>query len=211
MKNKRFGIVILTLLTISAILIASESFENGEGQNYNLLFLVTPSGSSQDYIAEAIAKGEDDNTGQPLENIQTDDNKYYRVAGTCIGEGLLFLDEFDISGMVDSITSVVLYVQYLTDTNYDREGYIRWALDNGTLQNTTIQPHQTDIEVKESYNLFAQGVNTLAKIESLDIEFSNPGGWIPAPAIYFDYIWIEIGVENNISLYFEISTNNDHT
>ncbi|NVM55126.1 MAG: hypothetical protein HWN66_15580 [Candidatus Helarchaeota archaeon] len=181
-KKIFFGILISTLI-ISTIFLAGMIFRKGDR-------------SPLDHIAVAISKGAEDNTGQPLKNIQTDDNTYYRVQGTDLGGGLLFLDRFDISGMEGSIISAILHVQYLTVTNYDREGYIQWALINGSFQNTTIQPHQTDDEVTETYNLFAEGVNTLAEIESLKIQFSNPGGWLFAPAIYFDYIWIEIGFES---------------
>lgn len=193
-RGKCLGMVISTLLIVSTILVAGEILGNGNGspQEY-----IVAREIFENYFAEAITKGDDDNTGQPLENIQTDDDMYYRVQGTCIGGDLLFLDGFNVSGMAGSITSVILHVQYLMYTTYDREGCIRWALDNGSLHNTTIQPHQTNIEVNESYDLFTQGVNTPAEIESLDIEFSNPGGWIIAPAIYFDYIWIEVGFEVN--------------
>lgn len=154
--------------------------------NFTILSYITT-------IAKPVEKGINDTTNQSIENLQEDDGIYYTVDGsTCTNQYTLFTDSFDISGINGTVVGAILHVQYLTGLGYWGTNYIRWALDGEPLQNTTIQPHNSSSEVNESFDLFAHGIDTLAKIETLDIEFYNPGGFIPGIPVLFDYIWIEV-------------------
>ena len=149
------------------------------------------------------SKHANDNSPSALSEITADDatcDPDTKSADTA-GDGCYFVDKndvmqidtFDVSSIPDSanITGVVLHLEYGAENGYNGTNYVRY--DNGSgLTNTTIQP--TDITGWSgdlTYDLYAQGVDTKAELQNVDIEFTNNDGAAP-DAIHFDYVWIEV-------------------
>jgi hypothetical protein len=159
----------------------------GENKSYVYLFNSTVLGNIKQAIA--ITQGIGDDTSETTTNdLKIDDGIYYDVNK----QKTMFIDSFGTSGITGIVTSVLLKVQYKTDSSYTPDRKIEWALDGQTFKNTTVQILQTSIEsTPREYDLYAQGVDTLAKIQTMDIRFynSNSGGQC---GVYFDYLWLEV-------------------
>nr|WP_242521785.1 tandem-95 repeat protein [Motiliproteus sp. SC1-56] len=106
----------------------------------------------------------------------------------------MYLDGFDTSALSGTITAVTLHLRYAVsnvDKNYEGTNRVRWRLQGGTFANTTIQPTSiSGWSSDQTYNLYAQGVDTIAEIQTLDIDFTNNDG--RKEAVHFDYLWLEV-------------------
>jgi hypothetical protein len=139
-------------------------------------------------LCQPVSKGSSDTTTSDINDLKINDNLYYDIPkGT-----ILFIDSFNISGLIGNVTSVLLFVQYNTDSSYTPETFIEWAQDGKTLVNTSIKIFQTSLESSpKGYDLFTLGVDNFTEIQTLDIKFSNKdsGGQC---CVYFDYLRLEV-------------------
>ncbi|UCF07812.1 MAG: DUF2341 domain-containing protein [Thermoplasmata archaeon] len=140
-------------------------------------------------LSKPMTKGPLDNTNNNIDDLKLDDDSYYTVPKN--GK-TMFIDSFDTTGLVGRVTNAALLVQYYTQNNYDTNDNITWALDGQPLQDTDIEITQSALEVTPpGYDLFAQGVDTLEELGTLDICLINTatGGQVN---VFFDYVWIEV-------------------
>ncbi|WP_455391705.1 FG-GAP-like repeat-containing protein, partial [[Eubacterium] cellulosolvens] len=160
------------------------------GENKSYIYFGDLTNHGTEVFVKPETQGIVDDTGETsTDDLKIDDdaNVYDAPKGKT-----LFLDSFNTSGLSGTVTSVILYVQYKTDTSYTPDRNIEWAMDGQTFLNTTIQVQQSSLEVTPSgYDLYQLGVNNLTEIQTLDIRFYNndTGGQC---GVYFDYIWLEV-------------------
>ncbi|MCK5660862.1 MAG: cytochrome c3 family protein, partial [Methanosarcinales archaeon] len=158
--------------------------------------------------ATANAIGAGDTSGDILADLQADDASGAPPVTTTGGDGkysvdkalIMFIDGFDTSGMSGTVSAATLWVQYSVEGGYNGNNPIQWALDGGALSSTGIVPVDPETDVISSYNLYAQGVDTLSEISTLDIEFTNNDASGP-DAVSFDYVWLEVTYSGGSSTY----------
>jgi hypothetical protein len=139
-------------------------------------------------FCQPVTKGGSDTTSSDINDLKINDNLYYEIPK----DTTLFIDSFNISGLTGNVTSVLLNVQYYTDSSYTPDKYIKWALDGQTLKNTTMQVIENGLEVTPwGYDLYALGVDNISEIQTLDVQFynSDSGGQC---CVYFDYLQLEV-------------------
>ncbi len=140
-----------------------------------------------------------DTTIDSLVDIQADDAAGASPSAVVAADGwytvdkgiVLFMDGFDITGLSGTVTEATLEVQYSVEGGYTGSNAIQWALDGGGLASTGITPANGQLDQIGTYDLFAQGVDTLAEISTLDVEFTSNDGAGPT-AVSFDYIKIMV-------------------
>ncbi|MDI6855809.1 MAG: FG-GAP-like repeat-containing protein [Candidatus Thermoplasmatota archaeon] len=120
-------------------------------------------------LARPTEKGPQDDTGADLTHAQLNDELYYNVSGNRV----LYFTRWNTSEMSGTITGVVLWVQYKTDSGYQGNKNITWALEGTPLSNTTIMPYDTQNEITIGFDLFEQGVDTFDEIADLNVSFEN--------------------------------------
>ena len=144
-----------------------------------------------------------DTTGDAIADIQTDNASGASPSGVTIGDGwytvdksdVIFIDGFNTTGISGIITGVVLNVQYSVEAGYGGSNPIQWALDAGTLTTTGITPVNGEEDKVASYDLYAQGIDTVDEISTLNVEFTNDdnGG---NDAVSFDYVFVTFTYNN---------------
>ncbi|MEE9152118.1 MAG: C25 family cysteine peptidase [Thermoplasmata archaeon] len=125
--------------------------------------------------------------------LKKDDDSYYVAEA----QKTMYVDGFDIAtaNPLATLEYAMLHVQYKGPNGYDGDSKVRFSLEGGTLQNTTIQP--TDLNNKESsdesFDLLghAGSPNTVSDLADMDIEFTENGVGGGSKDIPFDYIRIE--------------------
>ena|GEM_PF-3626108 len=164
-----------------------------------------PAGGSGDTYPNAIDPT--DTTTEAITEIQTDNAAGASPSVVVVGDGwytvdkgfIMFMDGFDISAFSGLVTAATLEVQFSVEAGYAGVNAVQWALDGGVLATTGIVPIDGNVDRIATYNLFAQGVDTLAEINTLDIAYTNddPGG---PDAVSFDYVKISITTSGTYSL-----------
>lgn len=158
------------------------------GGPYNLT--ATAKSATQDTTADVIADVQaDDVSGATPSKVATDDGWYTVDGGPT--NGVMFLEGFNTTNMSGTVLAAVLEVQYSVEAGYTGGNYVTWALDGLTLSSTPIQPIDGEVDKVATYDLFAQGVDTLDEIATLDIEFTNNDP-PAADAVSFDYVFIRV-------------------
>ena len=153
---------------------------------------VLPNGQTGDTSGDLLSDITSDNaTCNPdtLSAVSSGDTCYTIDKGA-----IMLLNSFDTSAIPNGsiVTGAVLHLQYGAENGYaPTTAYVRYNNGSG-LTNTTINP--TDItgwSADLTYDLYAQGVDTLSEVQNVDIEFasSDTGG---ADAVHFDYVWITV-------------------
>lgn len=141
------------------------------------------------------AKAIDDDTGSDLERIQENDTRGYQVS-----KGMtLSMETFNTITQNDPVESAMLYVKYwVNDTGYSGNNSVMWKLETDAIwSNTGIKPLDTEIcSVLKSFDLYANGVDTIDKLANLDIQFMNDDGG-SAQSVNFDYMWITFKASSN--------------
>jgi len=170
---------------------------NGEGDPL-------PQGDGDPTVnATANAIGTSDTTGDTLSDLQADDVSGDSPTKVVTDDGwytidqgdVMFIDGFDTTGISGVITDVVLTVQYSVESGYGGSNPVKWALDGQTLASTGITPTDGEVDKVATYDLYAQGVDTIDEISTLDIEFTNNDP--PGPdAVSFDYVFITVTYDN---------------
>ena len=139
-----------------------------------------------------------DNTNQIIGNLTDDDEVYYKVIGD--GTRIMWIINFDTTGMSGQITGVMLYVQYKTEAGYSETEPIK--IHNGSSWvNTGIVPENQGSDFDDSDDIYALGVDSWSKISGLHVRFSNPSS---NKDVDFDYMAVNVSVaggeEANITL-----------
>jgi hypothetical protein len=172
------------------------------------------SGAGTSNATPAI-KGASDNTNDALADIQANDISGSSPSSVFLNDGwytvdrnrIMFIDGFNTSGMSGSVSDVKLWVKYSVENGYRGDNQIRWSRDGGALNNTGIRPANEDQNVIRSYDLSAQGINNLAQISTLNIEFSNNDGGDSSDSVSFDYVWIQATYSGITTYALNITTN----
>ncbi|MCG2826814.1 MAG: C25 family cysteine peptidase [Thermoplasmatales archaeon] len=171
--------------------------------------------SSETGNAVANATGGSDTTTDALADLQVDDVSGASPSAVVTDDGwytvdkgyIMFVGGFDTSVMTGSVSAVTLWVQFSVEAGYTGTNPIQWALDAQALSSTGIIPVDGDVDRTASYNLYAQGVDTIAKISTLDVEFTSNDGGGPT-AVSFDYVWVTVTYSGSVVNYqMEIQAN----
>ena len=146
------------------------------------------------YIAPTLV-GDEDTTGMPIVNIQTNDDVRYDVKNPNTPNSVMHVTDFPVDELngEGEITNAIMWIQYSTDKDYginDHErSYLYYHAGNGWHE--SLRPIRNGnnwrAETTSSYNLFAEGVNTREQLEQLQFYLDNVDG-----TGYFS------GTENNI-------------
>ncbi len=106
-------------------------------------------------------------------------------------KAITWLDAWNTGTGSNPITGATLRVEYSVVTGYTGTNSIRFSLnEGGAWTSTGITPAAGQTNIVATFNLFAAGVDTLAEIQTLDIEFTSNDGAAPSN-VYFDYFWVE--------------------
>ena len=156
------------------------------------------SATTENAIPSAI--GASDTTGDLLADVQSDDASGASPSSVVLGDGWytvdkskkMVIDGFDTSGMSGTVTAATLKVQYSVEAGYIGRKAVEWRFEDGCWRNTSIRPADGEVDQIGSYDLYAKGVDTLAKISTLDIMFTNNDCGMMRDAVSFDYVLIEV-------------------
>ena len=148
--------------------------------------------------------GESDTTGDTMGDVQADDTSGASPSKVATGDywytvdqdAVMFIDGFDTTGISGIITGVVLNVQYSVEAGYSGSNPVKWARNGQTLNSTGIAPVDGQVDQVASYDLYAQGVDTVGEISTLDVEFTNNDPTAPADAVSFDYVFVTVTYNN---------------
>ncbi|MEW5760584.1 MAG: hypothetical protein AB1779_07445, partial [Candidatus Thermoplasmatota archaeon] len=123
-----------------------------------------------------------------INDIKNDDNQYYPVNKN--GRWVQ-ITSWDTADLVEPFTKVELKVAWYTETGYTTNDYIKWDFDGGTDWKNAIQITASTVETTASFDLRAQGIDTISEIAGLEVYFKNnePSN---GKDVYFDYWWIEV-------------------
>jgi len=170
------------------------------GENRSYIFLGGPGIFTSNLSKAATQHSTLDITSEAnTADLQDNDDVYYDVDK----DKVMFIDSFDVAGISDAVCGAKLFVQYYTDVGYPSPGttYIRWALDGQSFSDTHVLVSESTTEVTpQGFNLFDLGVDTLAEIQTLDVEFTNGDTKNPGDTVYFDYMWIEVKTKEGRSV-----------
>ncbi len=157
---------------------------------------------------EPLTKAPEDNTGSSLGRIKKDDGEAYAVQK---GE-TLSMETFNTGIQTEPILSAQLVLEYWVENiGYSGTESVMWKLETDpTFNSTGITPINTEQEpVVATFDLYANGVDTLDKIANLDIQFLNGDGGT-GQIVNFDYIWVKIrGCPGSLGLIWEPSPSPD--
>lgn len=144
-----------------------------------------------------------DTTTETLSEITSDNSSVNpdTLSAVAAGDGTYTVDQSKVMYFIDfdtaaiptgsTISAASLNLQYGGENGYNGTASVRYN-NGGGLTNTTITPSDiTGFSAEQSYNLYSAGVDTLAEVAAVDIEFTN-GDTGGADAIHFDYLWITI-------------------
>ncbi|MCX6000062.1 MAG: hypothetical protein NTU41_10885 [Chloroflexi bacterium] len=150
----------------------------------------------------AAAKSPGDNTGDTLNNLNTDNDSGTGWSTSSVNTGdavytviknkRMYIDTWDVSSIPVSatITGAVLHVQCGATSGYNGTNQVRY--DNGAgLTNTGIVPKVAGWSADLTYDLYSHGVNTRSEIQNVDIEFYN-STTSGTRVVNFDYVWIVV-------------------
>lgn len=130
-------------------------------------------------------------TGTPPTNPVTGDN-WYTVAQTKV----MSIEQWNMSEVANgTIESVTLIVRYTVQAGYTGSNYIQYAIEGDALADTTIRPLSGQTNYYARYDLMAKGVDTIAEIFNLDIQFTNNDVGGPH-SVSFDRVDIKVGIFN---------------
>jgi hypothetical protein len=138
--------------------------------------------------ARQSAIGVSDTTGSDPDRLLEDDGMAYSVIKTKAME----IESFDTGTQNNPVTSATLTIEYwVENTDYTGNKFIMWKKETDPLYKSTgIQPLNTEVGPQvRTYDLYAQGVDTINEIAGLDIYFENNDGQ-KSQMVNFDYIWV---------------------
>jgi hypothetical protein len=157
------------------------------------------------FRSEPQAKGLNDTTGQLLANVQKSDGVAYNVAPAPLNQMLLQSFYVNPSDYGKTVASVTLHVQYSADSGYNGNANVLWSTNGVNYVSTGIKPSSSVLNVHATYNLYANGVDTVGELLSLEIAFQNTGS---AGAVRFDAVWLEVTYAEGRYLEWQYETPN---
>jgi len=150
--------------------------------------IAAESGNSAVLKPMANVTTEDTTDGNVSELWFEDDGKTYHVgAGESMSVG-----SFDTSALSTDPTSVTLVLKFSASMTYNGALSITYAIDPNPYNSLNIFPLAGDTNRGENASLFALGVDTLAEISNLKINFTHNGD---SGNVQFDvmYLVVEVG------------------
>ncbi|MCK4614524.1 MAG: FG-GAP repeat protein, partial [Thermoplasmata archaeon] len=141
----------------------------------------------------ATVKGIHDDTQKLLSKVQHNDNERYLVNP----KKKLHIHNFTIDEIKGEITEVTLRVQYITDQYYgynqQERNWMKVRIGDGEWMDTIRPTDHHNSEHTETFDLFANGINTLEQLEKLEIFFESwEGKQGNDHYIHFDFIHLDI-------------------
>ncbi len=146
--------------------------------------LFSAGGGTANALPSVIEAG--DTAGTTVAQINGDDG----TTNTIGKNGIMWIDNFDTSGNPDPVSAATLWMKFSTQAGHGATNDVEFSInEGGAWLGTGIVPTDGDNNRVASYNIFADGVDTIAEIAALDVHYINndPGG---ADAVYFDYVWV---------------------
>lgn len=158
----------------------------------------------KNYDAPADQKGDEDTTTTNWGLIKNKDGNGAHVEE----DETLHVDTFDLEDVDDNaITGASLKIRYKTNPEYNGTAALEYALEGEEFADSTIVPTNRGSYKKESFDLFAIGIDTKEELEDLDVRFTNnstdgvpagPTGLIGVLSeedscdVIIDYLWIDL-------------------
>jgi hypothetical protein len=132
-------------------------------------------------------KSGNDNTGQNIANLQTNNSVAYNVtAGTTMWIADHYVDS-TYSGKMASYVKLIM--RYYVDSGYSGTSYVQWAFTpSGPFISTTIRPTSSNTSYVQAQYVFPWNVNTYDLVKNLQIKFVNTGG----ATVHFDYMIMQV-------------------
>ncbi|HPR98363.1 MAG TPA: type IV pilin [Methanomassiliicoccales archaeon] len=128
-----------------------------------------------------------DNTGQDINNLKYDDGVTYNVdSGTTMHVRSFAMDS---TYSTKPITQVILRVQYSATAGYNGNNYIKYSLNGTTFFNTNMLPTSSSLDVNQTFDLKAAGIDTWSELQSLRVMFVHNG---TSDTVQFDYVRLEL-------------------
>ncbi|MBI0581571.1 MAG: FG-GAP repeat protein, partial [Methanomassiliicoccales archaeon] len=128
-----------------------------------------------------------DDTGQDINYLKNDDGVTYNVASLKTLHTRSFA--VDSTYSTKPVTQVMLRVEYSATADYDGTQYVQYSLDGTNFFNTTMLPTSSSLDVVQTFDLKAAGIDTWSEIQSLRVMFVHNG---PDGTVQFDYIRLEV-------------------
>ena len=144
-----------------------------------------------------LSKGASDNSGQSIFDLRSNDAIPYIVTPTL---STMALQNFSTGGLSGNVTSVILTVSSTTALAYaNHERYVEWGSTFSNMKNTSIRPtYNGGVKTTQTYDLFAEGVNSFAQIANLKVRFVNTA---VAGNVLFDQVALEVTTNASIFVY----------
>jgi len=153
--------------------------------------------SDSSAVVRPLQIGSNDTTGESIGNLCRNDSNYYVINA---GE-TMEIDKWNVTGLGETIVDAKLVVIYYTIAGYTGNDYIKYREEGGTWTNTSISIEDTSTIIKEEFDLYSSGINSLEKISDLDVTLSNTG----AEDININAIWIELTFSPTAYIYRWVS------
>ena len=152
------------------------------------------------------AKGAGNNSNEALSEITAQDSTRnpnshnnngggdgtFSLLNSDDGQNIMGIDSFDTSALSGTISAVTLHVRYGANSSWDVSNQVQWRFQGvSSWSNTGMSPSAGGGWQVDSYNLYLQGVDTIAEIQTLDIRFRNTSRDNDG-SVHFDHLWIEV-------------------
>jgi hypothetical protein len=125
-----------------------------------------------------------------------DDDVYYAVGGGCIDTHTLQASNFKNESLTGEIQSITIIIKYKTDPHFSNNNTLK--LIYYEIIDTDLKFNSTENEIEVRIDVSSQFDLETVLIEDISLTYENPGGILPTPKIYFEYIWIEVRSYSNI-------------
>lgn len=124
---------------------------------------------------------------EDLSNLTSDDGIYYNV----LPGRLMWIYDFDATGLSGTITGAMLYVQYKTDGGYSGTKNISVNIPNEGWIDTCIKPQNNPQDTDASFDMYANGLDQFSEFANTHVRFQNDDA---SKKVMFDYIKINVTV-----------------
>ncbi len=105
---------------------------------------------------------------------------------------------YNLGDLTGSISSLTVHLFTIQKRGYSTTNYLQYSVDGSPLKNTNLRPSQNLGQTQSgSFDLYANGVNTISKLKTLTLSFTNIGG----ATIHFDRLSLNIQTQPEVALY----------
>jgi hypothetical protein len=141
------------------------------------------------------ANGTSDSTGQDVKGLyaQGDGQLYDVTSGQTMN-----IVRYNLGEMTGSIKSLTVSFVYFTEAGYTPTNYIQYSINGSPAKNTNLRPllNQTQTTIGP-FDLYSNGVNSISKLKTLTLSFTNGGG----ATVHFDRMYLNIQMQPEVALY----------